>query len=648
MNTATRVRGDVVRGRRGRMTAAIAAGAVSLGLMTASAMQPEGGKPAKAKKEAAPVLLVERASLDKMVVDPRDAAMANAIGMLPARLRELPGEIPGAEQIPPPVLEMLIALASRPARLGLTYNAGDQTGGAFGMGLIASVLARDEAQAQNMQGTVNGLLSMGGNEFKGEPSEKYRGMSEAPLPVVGVLRYGARKSGDSWRYEVHAGSAGDPDATFATLPAPARPGFEPVLRARLDLSTLTPLVEQFKAMAGDDPQAEQGFNALAVAGLIGPDAVKYSFQYGYLPDRSLSVTVSEGMKKHAAAMGVSTTPLNAEDYKSIPADAYVAGLRRIDLSKMQETIEGLAESQPQMAEGLAQFQQATGVDLVKDVLGSLGGTMGYYMADSTGGLGLMSAVALVQFKDRAKFDTASAKLTSFANTALAAPTKGYVRARAWAEGDAKMVSITFPGIPIPLEVTYTTTERFLILALSPQAAVAAARQATGKGDGGLMSNAAFAGTLPKGKEFESVGFMDTPRTMASGYQYLCLIGSAVANGVRSPRDPGREPGVVVPTYGELRKDARALVSFGYFEGDNLVRESQGNRSVLTETCGALGALSPFIPVIAGAAGVAALTGARQAQMVERRLAPPPPMPDNDEGDAPKPVKKKPPARRTPN
>lgn len=620
-------------GRIGRFGAAVAVCGLSLGALAASAMpQPPAEKP-KAKAGAQPVLLLERQSLAKMVVDPKDAALARAVEMIPARLRELPLEIPDLGQLPQPVVDLVLTILANPGRIGITYNADDQTGGGFGVGLVASLLAKDQQQAQNMHGTINALLAMGA-QVEGEPSEKFAGMTETPMPVAGVLRYGPRKSGNDWRYEIHAGSAGDPDLTFASLPTAAPKGFDPVLRVRMDMSSLTPLFEQFKDMAGGDPQAERGFAAVEEAGYIGSNAVRYSYQFGYLPDRSLGLTVMEGAKKHAAAMGIGTVALGEADFKCIPADSYTAGIRKIDLSSMQKTLNELRESQSEVAEGLAKFQQATGVDLLNDVLGTLGGTFGWYMSDATGGFGLMSAVALMEIKDRAKFDAASDKLTSFANTALAVPTKGYFRARAWSEGDAKMVSLTFPGIPIPLEITYTTTDRFLVLAASPQAALAAARQAMGKGDGGLMTNTAFTGTLPKGKTFESVGFTDTPRVMVFGYQFVSMFGSAVANMVRSPRDAAREPGMVVPTLGELRKDARPKVSFGYWDGDNLVRESHGNRSLLVEGCGSAGSAAPFIPVIVAAVAASGFAAQQREIMgggMRPRFGPPPP-PDMDENE----------------
>jgi hypothetical protein len=611
------VRWEERRSRRfARGAAAAALAAAGLGLFSPCAMGQTAGQPGGGEKVtgARAVLLLERSALEKMVVDPRDEGLARAVAMLPARIRELPGEVPGLARIPPPALDLALAILSNPGRLGVTYNADDKLGGAFGVGLVASVLTSDEVQAQSMHGVVSAFLATAGEELRTEPSKAFPSMTEIRgIPVGKLVRVGPRRAADGWRYEVHAGSAGHPEEMFASLPRPVREGFEPVLRARLDLSALTPLAEELRAMAGADPEADRGFEAMERAGLFGAEGMRYSYQFGYLPDRSLGYSVTEGIRRRAAAMGIESTPLAADDLRSVPADAYWAGLRRIDLGPVVELLRGMSESQPEAGQGLRRFTEATGVDLLTDVLGSLGGTVGWYMSDTTGGLGLMSAVALVQFKDRARFDTASAKLAAFANAALAGPSRGYFRVRQWTEGDARMATLTFPGLPVPIELTYTTTERFLILAMSPQAALAAARQATGHGDGGLMANAAFASVLPKGRELESVGFTDVGRTMSAGYQFVSLFGSALANMARSPRDPGREPGLIVPPLNELKRDARARVDFGYWDGDNLVHETHGNRSLLVEACGSAGAASPFVPVIVAAAAAAG-AGAQQERM----------------------------------
>ncbi|MBX3358208.1 MAG: hypothetical protein KF745_07255 [Phycisphaeraceae bacterium] len=579
----------------------LAACACAVSLTGVSLAQQPEAKPAAAGDDGrAPVFVLERAALGKFVVDPRDAGLARAMGMLPARLRELPRELPDFDA-PPSVIDMLITAAESPARIAVTFDGEDASGGMFGGGVVMSLLTGEQAPAVSIQGTITALLKEARSSIRGKKSATYSDMLEAGVPVVGMLRYGPRKAADGWRYEIHAGTHAEPDSPFSSLPAPARPGFEPVLRMHVSLAPLVPLVEMGREAAAGNPEAEHQLDRLAGMGLIGENAMSYDYQFGYLPDRGYAISTTHGFKPYAATMMVGTVPLTPAEIDVIPADAYVAGVYSVDLSSSVAESQRLRDESPALQQALAEFKGRTGVDPITDLLGNLGGTAGYYMADSTGGEGLLSAVAFVGLKDRAAFDSALLKVESAANAELARPTKGYVRIRSWKESEARFSTISFPGVPVPLEITYTTTPKYLVFALSPQAALAAARQAMGQGDGGLGSNPAFAGSLPKDRPLVAVSFVDTPRTMLSGYQFVCLGGSMLSNLVRSPSDPSRDPGMVVPLLSELRKNARPSVSFSYFDGDNFVKECYSDRSLLAGAAGSLGAASPLIPVIAATA-----------------------------------------------
>jgi hypothetical protein len=191
-----------------------------------------------------------------------------------------------------------------------------------------------------------------------------------------------------------------------------------------------------------------------------------------------------------------------------------------------------------------------------------------------------------------------------ANSELSKPNtaKGYIRIRPWQDGDTHLFSINFPGLPVPFELTYALKGNWLIAGLTPQAALAAARQAdTAKGGKGIRDNPAFQSVVG-GKEIVSFSFVDTPRTMREGYQFVSLAGSALANAVRSHTDSSREPGLIVPTFGELKAGARPMVSFSYWRGDDMVSESHADRSMLVNATGAVGAAAPFFPVIAALIG----------------------------------------------
>src|SRR5262249_2362260 len=145
--------------------------------------------------------------------------------------------------------------------------------------------------------------------------------------------------------------------------------------------------------------------------------------------------------------------------------------------------------------------------------------------------------------------------------------RGYARIRDWKDGDTQLFSLAFPGLPVPVEATWALQGDWLVFGLMPQSTVAATRQIAGKGDKGLRDNKGFAAALPANKPINSFTFIDSPRLMKDGYQYICLAGSAIANAARSPTDPAREPGLIIPPLPELRAGARPMFTFSHWNGD---------------------------------------------------------------------------------
>jgi hypothetical protein len=101
-----------------------------------------------------------------------------------------------------------------------------------------------------------------------------------------------------------------------------------------------------------------------------------------------------------------------------------------------------------------------------------------------------------------------------------------------------------------------------------------------------------------------VGFLDTPRLARSGYGLAQLACSALANGVRSPTDPERDPGPILPPFNALMNGAKASVSIYRLDGDDMVGTFQSDRSFMVNLCGGLGLIGQSGTSIAmGAAAV---------------------------------------------
>lgn len=551
------------------------------------------------------VLVLERPSLDQWIVDPKDKNLAAALGMIPTRVRELPHEFPQMPAEAAGILNLVLSTIAKPASLVVTYDSDNPEGIAFGYGLIVG-FDMPENEATKTHAQINGMIAAAGPDAPVQPSERFLGMTELTTPI-GPVSFGPRKGARGWRYEVLVGHVADPDAGHNTLPA-APAGLTTTLRGRFDFAGLTPVMSMAEMFAGGaDPGAAFMFDGMKAAGLWGDDAIKINFVAGHTADRGVLTIVSEGAKRYAEAWHTSTEPLTAADLAAVPADAVWAGVGKGDFVWLQELMDNIIEMQPEAAAGFEQFATMTGVNLRDDVLGTLGGTMGFYMSDATGGGSLASAVLLMTFKDRPRFMEAHTKLVEFAH-AMADQIPigaGYIRVTNWKDGGVDLFSLRFPGLPVPLEPTWAATDRWLIVGATPQAALAAARQATGKGDKGLASNPSFAALQPKDRPVISASFMDTARMLRRGYPVLSMLGSGLANGVRSPAAPDRDPGMIVPTFHELARGAKATVQFTYWRGDDLVSESIGDRSMLVNVGGALGAISEIAPLIAIPMAIAA-------------------------------------------
>ncbi len=578
--------------------------AVSVGVGGAALGQAAGAAPAKEPATPSTTLLVvEHTGLANLLVDPKDQALKRALAMLPARVNELPREIHEMPAEAAGYINMALSTLARPTRFAATYTNGAPTGGFFNYGLMLSLGAEGEQDAQKLHGMVQMLMKEAEVPVRFKPSTRYATMLEGPVAGVGSLAYGPRAGeGGAWRYDVQFGTVGEPDGVVATLPKVS--GATAWLRGRLDLSGLTPAVKMLKGAAKNEPEAIEMIEKARDYGLYGPDGVKASFSIGHTDTHSVSKLMIEDAARHADHWYLNKETLSERDFKAVPSDATSAMLMKADFNWLQDLINLGKAHEPDFIDALEQFHEHTGVELQNDLIANIGGTIGFYTSTSTGGGGLLSGVALLSFKNRDAFVAAHDKLVAHAHALIDEHLPlgpGYIRATPWKDGETQLFSLRFNGLPVPLEITYAPLKDFLVVALTPQAAVVGARQALGQGDGGLASNELFTASIPTMKGLGAVSFSDPRRSIADGYGVLTLLGSAISNAVRSPRDPTREPGMIVPTYAELVNGAKPTVSWTYWDGANYVMEARGDRSVLVQMAAAsgsfLGSIGGMVPAM---------------------------------------------------
>lgn len=538
------------------------------------------------------VLAFEFAGCDAMLTDARDAALKQAMAMLPQRLAELSRELPDVPQPVAALAPRVAEILGKPMRFALVYDGDFPSGGGFGYGMVLSVAMPDERAAQQMHGEVSALMLAAGDRVRPKASTRFRGMTEISLQVA-LVSYGPRQSAGAWRYEIIAGTVNDPDAPFAGV------GGETVMRVAFDAGPLAAIVEMLPAIGGQNPEGmQQLIDLINGSGLLGEDPLRVEAQWRTGPQGSVIRTSMRGQV--VRGLGGDRGALTQADLAAIPADASRAWIGRMDFDWMRHARDQVAGMNPEIGALLGEFQARTGVDLVDDLFGALGGVATAYMSDSTGGGGLASMVGMVTFEDRAKFMASTEQLRAMANTLVdAVPIgPGYVRLASWRYDGIDLVSLRFNGLPIPVEVTYAITERWLIVGAMPQSVVAAARQVAGKGDSGLGGTPALASVLANGRQVSSVSFIDAQRAIRSGYPIVAMAGSAVSNGMRSPSDGARGPAMVVPPMNDLRSGARAIVGVTSWDGEALVMESHMDRSMLVNAAATIGAFEPFWPLLA--------------------------------------------------
>lgn len=584
---------------------------------------------AAARQEAPPLqtlLVVDRAAMCDFLVSEKDRALNEALGMLLPRLRELRDEAPGMERVPAEVLGMVGLLSSRPVRLAITNKGFDEQTGAPGFGVVASCLTTSEEEARALHEQVEAMRGLGDMPFRPGPSRRFEGMMDLPLPV-GVLSYGPRRSADGWRYELILGSVDDPDASFAGLPA-AGEGVKPVFRATLDLAACSPLLQfvvGFAAMVS--PEGAKVIDQFRSMGLLGPEAMKIDCVAGYAADSFRETWRVRGAGRFAEALGLSREQLTKEDLLPIPPDASFAGVNKVDFkgqwSRMKEQLESAGGDE--FRERLARVREMLGFDAEREVVEALGTTAACYIADSTGGGSMLSAVVLVSASNPGRIASALETLAARANDLLkeVVPPPAAVEAAWFAREGAEWLQLRFPGLPVPIEPTVAVVGKWLVIGATPQAATAAARQIT-SGNGGLEASKAFAAgrwSLPGGVMPSSVMLVDSGRTIRDGYATVSLLSSALANVVRTRSDAEarREPGMVMPAYADLLDGARPMAAMTWWSGDDLEIEWRCDRSMLVNAAALLG-VGDMMPFIAGlVSGGAIGTKAADVQGAGRRI-----------------------------
>jgi general secretion pathway protein G len=301
----------------------------------------------------------------------------------------------------------------------------------------------------------------------------------------------------------------------------------------------------------------------------------------------------------------------------IPPDATFVSLSRTEPEMLLRYVERSGENGEEL---LDKLYDVLGIDLGPDLLEPLGQTFGLYLSDSTGGGGLTSAVAFAAADDEERLAATLAKLAARLNDAARDELQGRVRARAFERGGAHGYELDIPGLPVPLGPCVALADGQLLLAATPQALDGALRRASGSPHAAETAASWLRHLAPERvgalDGLQSLTYVDTERFAREGYGLAALASAAVANGIRSPQDPTRDPGPVMPPFAELFAGVQPTVLLARVVGEDLVTTGSMDRSLLVHLAATLG----WSPVILSGAAAAGLFASLAVPSVTMKLA----------------------------
>lgn len=534
------------------------------------------------------------AGVDGILVDEKDQSLRRALHMLGDRLAELPEEIGDPSMPPGDVFKMLADVLLSPIvfRAGFIPGADPNEGPPFYAQIAIGADNRDTAKRRAM--TALELMRQGMGPVEGEPHPDLPDITVIDLDGVPLYIGSTQAGGNSMSIvAINKLNLESPDLADLGLPA----GVETALAMKFDGAAVAPFIEMMMQQMPPGP-SEALRGQLMMFGLAGEDPMHITAAFGHDAQRAHAVMRYRNYVDNPAySMLIVREPLTSRELNLVPADATVARVGHLKMSAFGDYFINLFGSMPaeQMGgmtpEGLFDMvEEQIGINPKTDLLDHLGQTWGYYMSGTTGGGGLLSTVMFAQVADEDAITETFDQLAGMVNEMAKERAKGYVRFRSRRIAGQEITTLSFPGLPIPLEISCAVEHGYLWVAVTPQALLGALKHVR-EGGAGLAANPRFRAMA--GDRLASafdVQWQDTPRLLAGGYGLVSLAASALSNGVLSPKNPDRDPGLVLPTFEELADGAQPAVALSWIEGNDLFYHAQMDRSMLVNLTGAVGTL----------------------------------------------------------
>jgi len=404
------------------------------------------------------------AGADKVFVDPKDAALLEALRLIDDRLLELPHELQAEDQIPPDAIPMATRLFAGPFSLRVGISGDAMPGMPIPIFAQLALPELEPGEGREVAARVGRLL-----EMTGLPPAQFDEHGLASLPGPVPAWFGSQHGS----FLMAVGKTTEPVVSIGEHILPE--GVQPTLVLRADYARFFDVFMGFAEAYGGEEVSEMN----QMFELFGLDELRFEFAAGADGERSHSVMRMPG---YAAAMRESgmlpAKPMSLDALRFIPEDAVWAYAGAMNAQGGMELMLEMVEDDFAQATGGGDPLEMVagmlgGVHLMDDFVAHLGSSYGFYASDTTGGGGLLSSVMFLELASPDEFYETTETLSSMLNAIASQHAQGYVLARYWEHEGTDYETLTFPGLPVPFEPTMAHAKGHLFVGLTPAATMAA-------------------------------------------------------------------------------------------------------------------------------------------------------------------------------
>lgn len=556
--------------------------------------------------EVGDAFVLYSAGLDDVLADPLDAGVRKAVRLLAAKA--LHGADGASDEEGAPSSSWLADLLTRPLSLRVR-------GAAEKVPLRARFVVelRNVEEARRWTRTLDAWLMGRGLRFRTVDTS---GLTMTRTPI-GSLFFGVDRANPAPNLTI---ALGDRRVEPLELKRTGLPeGMEPVAFVHVDGRGLAEPLAAVVSLVG---RGEELLRLARLVDWIGENSRAHSFAIGYRGEEAVAVSrSSDFLPDGRSGAFYSDRRIEREDFRMIPTDATLARLFGMNPGAIFSMLNAAEPGFGALAR--EEVRRLTGVDLQEHLFKHLGDVGGYYWAESTGGGGLLSGVVLFEVENEERVDAALMRLAQVAERWAGEAADGRFQSRVWSHRGTPCFSLAFPGLPVPVEISYALSDGWLVIAASPGTLRAALEQS--RRDTDLLDREGIPAELVENLgEMTGAGFFDAETFARQGFGTASLVANGLANAARLPEDPTAGPGELLPMYGDVKERAGVWTTIERIQGKDLVSLTRFDRSWVVTGTSLLGtplSLSLTAPFAAGftSSAIEYLYEAREAAN-RRRIA----------------------------